>query len=346
MASGGEATWDSESAEAPVNRYALTRAEVLGVVIATAIIVVLVRFAGLPIQAGDDFLWYRNGVDRVVAGLPPYDPRLLAGSYAFNAPENFYVFNMAPWLIPIVAPFTLLPPDAGRWAWLVAMDVCTAAAIVLVLPERHRLLIAILLILSTPVLMSLVWGNLTGLVMLGVALWLRGRERGRDGVMALGLILASLKLLPAVPLALAMLREGRWRAVLASGAIVGAAVGVLMLITGRNLLVDFAQIISNIRLDERTSIAPAAFLGPASLLPIRIACGLAILVIALRSSSLLAVATMELLVCGLVTNLYVDWLLAPAFVFIFALRARDRGQAAWSTRPGASRETVARGEVA
>src|SRR6185295_13792615 len=82
MASGGEATWDSESAEAPVNRYALTRAEVLGVVIATAIIVVLVRFAGLPIQAGDDFLWYRNGVDRLVAGLPPYDPRLLAGSYA------------------------------------------------------------------------------------------------------------------------------------------------------------------------------------------------------------------------------------------------------------------------
>ena len=321
--SGGQATAATSEPPAPLSRYALTRAEAIGVVVATAITVVLVRFAGLPIQAGDDFLWYRNGVDRLVAGLPVYDPRLLAASYSFVAPENFYAYNMAPWLIPLVAPFTLLPPDAGRWAWLVAMDICIAAAIVLVLPERHRLLIAILLILSTPVLMSLVWGNLTGLVMLGIALWLRGRERGNEPLMALGLILASLKLLPAVPLALAMLREGRWRAVAASALIVCLVVGFLSLGTGRNLLVDFAQMISNIRLEPSMSIAPAAYLGPDALLPIRIACGLAILVIALRSSSLLAVAAMELLVCGLVTNLYVDWLLAPALVLIFALRSRD-----------------------
>jgi len=326
--SGGGATGEAPGTAAPLSRYVLTPAEAVGVVVATAITVVLVRFAGLPIQAGDDFLWYRTGVDRLVAGLPPYDPRLLVGSYSFVAPENFYVYNMAPWLIPVVAPFTLLPPDPGRWAWLIAMDVCIAAAILLVLPERHRLLIAILLILSTPVLMSLVWGNLTGLVMLGIALWLRGRERGNEPLMALGLVLASLKLLPAVPLALAMLREGRWRAVAASAAVVGVVVGFLSLVTGRNLLVDFAQTISNIRLEPSMSIAPAAFLGPAALLPVRIVCGLAILVVALRSSSLLAVAAMELLVCGLVTNLYVDWLLAPALVFIFALRSRDPRRAA------------------
>ena len=326
--SGAEATAESPATAETPNRYALTRPEALGVVVATIIAVVLVRFAGLPIQAGDDFLWYRTGVDRLVAGLPPYDPRLLAGPYSFIAPENFYAYNMAPWLIPVVAPFTLLPPDTGRWAWLVAMDVCVAAAIVLVLPERHRVLIAVLLILSTPVLMSLVWGNLTGLVMLGLALWLRGRERGQEPLMALGLVLASLKLLPAVPLALAMLREGRWRSVAASAVVVGAVVGVLVLLTGRNLLVDFAQTISNIRLEPSQSIAPAAFLGPIALVPVRILCGLAILAIALRSSSLLAVAAMELLVCGLVTNLYVDWLLAPVLVFIFALRSRDPGRAA------------------
>ena len=49
--SGGGATGEAPGTAAPLSRYVLTPAEAVGVVVATAITVVLVRFAGLPIQA-------------------------------------------------------------------------------------------------------------------------------------------------------------------------------------------------------------------------------------------------------------------------------------------------------
>jgi hypothetical protein len=299
--------------------------ELVSVAIGLGVIFALVPSSSWPVKPGIDWHWYASGITNLAGGRPLYETRLLTGPYDFWTPENVYAYNMAPWVVPLMAPFAALG-DLSRWAWLVAMDLATAVALLLVLPARRRLLILALFLVSTPILMLFVWGNIGAVVILGVSLWLVGRERGSETLMAVGLVLASVKVLPAVPLVLVMLREGRWRPVIAAAIVTGAVTLTLTLATGRNVLADFALTILNIQQVEGANLAPSFYVGHTT--EIRAASIAVVALLALRQPSLVNLAVMELAVCGLVTNLYSDWLVAPAMILIFAIREIP----GWSSR--------------
>jgi hypothetical protein len=313
----------------PQFSFRVTSFELIGLGLGLAVIFALMPSSAWPVKPGIDWHWYASGIANLVGGRPLYDTRLLAGPYDFWTPENAYAYNMAPWVVPLIAPFAALG-DLSRWAWLVAMDLAIAVALLLVLPTRRRLLILALFLVSTPILMLFVWGNIGALVVLGVALWLVGRERGSERLMAVGLVLASVKVLPAVPLVLLMLRERRWRPVIAAAVVTGGVTLALTVATGRSVLADFALTILNIKPVEGANLAPSFYVG--HMTEIRAASIAAVGLLALRRPSLLTLAFMELAICGLVTNLYGDWLVAPAMILVFAIREIPE----WNSRQASS----------
>ena len=289
----------------------------LAVLIALAALA-LIPFASYPQSVGVDWLWYRNGIDRLVAGQPIYDPAWLLGPFNYVAPANYFQFNQAPWLLPIVGPFTLLPEPVATYAWLAFMDAALLLALALVLPRWPPLLAVVLL--APPVLMSLVWGNVEALVAVGVAFWIVGRRRDSTGLETAGIVLASIKVVPAIPLLLLAIRSRRWKAAAASIAIAGGVSVVVSLMGGQNILEQFIRITANIEpVVDRLNISPAAWLGASSTayLAVRVLAVLAMVLIFVRvRSELAALATLELACCFLATNLYVDWLVTPGIALL------------------------------
>jgi hypothetical protein len=108
--------------------------------------------------------------------------------------------------------------------------------------------------------------------------------------------------------------------------VTGAVTLTLTLATGRNVLADFALTILNIQQVEGANLAPSFYVGHTT--EIRAASIAVVALLALRQPSLVNLAVMELAVCGLVTNLYSDWLVAPAMILIFAIREIP----GWSSR--------------
>jgi hypothetical protein len=299
--------------------------------VASLAFVAQIPFFSLPPELGSDWWWYVTGVHNLAAGEPLYDPRLLAGPYNFVDPANIYAYNMAPWVIAMIAPFAALG-EAGRSSWLIAMDLATALAIMLCLPARHRTLAAALLLASPVALMLFAWGNVGSLVLLGVAVWLVGWRRGSNTLMAVGLVLASVKVLPAIPLALVMLRERRWVPVAAAAAVTGGVTIALMLATGRNVLEDSVLTLANIDQLAWHNLAPSLYVGHAT--EIRAACIIVIAALAMQRPRYWTIAAMELAACGLVTNLYLDWLLVPVLIGFAYFGASRQGQAGWPSRLG------------
>jgi hypothetical protein len=191
----------------------------------------------------------------------------------------------------------------------------------LALPGRHRILSTGLLLASTPVLMLLVWGNIGSIALLGVGIWFVGWRRGSDRLMGAGLLLASVKVLPAIPVALVMLREGRWRPVAAVAALAIGVTAALSAATGRNVLADFALTIGNIRQVGALNLAPSSYLGHPT--EIRIAAVAAIGLLALMRPRPWTIAAMLLATCALITNLYSDWLLLPVLVLLGSVASRS-----------------------
>lgn len=279
---------------------------------------VLILFASYPAAPGADWPWYRNGIERLIAGQPLYDPTWLAGPYDYLAPANYFQFNQVPWLIPIVAPFAVLPEPIASWVWLAFTDAAMLLALALVIPRWPPLVVIVLL--SPPVLMSLAWGNTGALVALGVALWISGQRHKSPALETAGIVLASLKVLPAIPLVLLALRARRWSAAIASALIalvVSIAVSVLV---GQNALEQFIRIAANIEpVLNRLNISPAAWLGasPTDYLVVRGIALVAVLLTMIRvKNDLAALALLELACCFLATNPYVDWLVVPGLAIL------------------------------
>lgn len=180
----------------PVSRSPATRLVLLTVLLAL-VGIVLVPFASYPSPLGSDWAWYRNGIDRLAGGQPIYDQSWLLGPFNYVGPGNVFQFNQAPWLLPIVAPFVLLPEPAAMVGWLVFMDAAVLLALALVIPNRAP--VVALVLLQPAVLMSLAWGNIEALVILGVALWIHGQRRELVRLEVIGIVLASLKVVPAIP---------------------------------------------------------------------------------------------------------------------------------------------------
>lgn len=319
---------------------------VVRTVVATAAILCLIALltgmvANYPVGLGSDWSWYRNGIDRLADGAPLYDPRMRGGPFDYVAPELFGQYNQAPWLLPLVAPLVALAEPAARVAWtgLIAVALTTAFAVLWPrdLSRASTLLLAALLIASPPILMNLAWANLHGLVILGVALWIFGRRRSSDVLMAAGLYLASLKVAPAVPLVLMALRERRLRPVVWAGLAIGMATLGVSVLNGPDTLAEFLVIPGNTNiLEDSTNLSPVV--GLEAVLPeqaaraVSAALGLggALLATLFVRNRMVALGLGQLAICAVVPNLYATWLGVPLLIGLAAsqgtgaLRMLDR----------------------
>jgi hypothetical protein len=170
---------------------------IAGVALVMLYVAPLLAFVTWPPRIGDDWLWYRDGIDRLAAGLALFEPDWLIGPFNYLDPSEYYKWNQMPWLLPLVAPFALLPEPVDRIAWTVAMAAILATAIFWVVPNRIH---AVALLVWPPSLMTIAYGNTESLVVMGVAAWLVGSRRNSELYEAAGIVLASFKIFPAIPL--------------------------------------------------------------------------------------------------------------------------------------------------
>jgi hypothetical protein len=143
---------------------------------------------------------------------------LLAGRSPYEVP----LFYNPPWTLLAVLPFALLPPAAGRAAFLVVSLVAYGYAGVRFGARPRGLL---LLLLSPPVLFNLYFSNVEWLVLLGVLL-----------PPAVGLIFVTIKpqvgMLVAVVWIVGAWRRGGWRAVARCGAPFAVLLALSLLVYG------------------------------------------------------------------------------------------------------------------
>jgi hypothetical protein len=325
--------WPNRAADR-LRRHPIEIAIVLVVVAIWSIVV-----ARYPSVIGADWIAYRDGVDRLVDGRPVYEPMLMLGPYDYVTPAFGDFFNMPPWFLAIAGPASMLSAPLDRLVWAATVAASLGIAFAITVPRRYRSTLLPVLLVFTPVWMTLAWGNATAIVVLGVALWVAGVRRGSTSLLVFGIVLASLKLVPAIPLALYLLRAGRLRPVVLAAALIGGLTIAFSLAAGQNLVHDFAVMFANIRQTPDTNLAPSVYL--ARLLPdldavliVRVVAITLIALLAFRRPSLAVVAGMELLVLALPLNVSSFWILHPmvvAFAWLGAgagLEPPDRGSAA------------------
>lgn len=189
-----------------------------------------------------DWQWYRDGMERIIAGDPLYDPRLLSGSYNQLLPELEFTWNQAPSALVVVAPFYLLPEIIRSSVFFLFSTTCAIAAVTLVWPRawstRTQILLVIVLL---PLLWAVIyWGNLITLAALGVAIAWTGYRRDADRLIVLGLVCAGLvKIFPAVVIGLWLLTRFRVRPVIIAAAIGAVSMLPAVLYGGPSVVVDF-----------------------------------------------------------------------------------------------------------
>ncbi|MEO8272635.1 MAG: glycosyltransferase family 87 protein, partial [Chloroflexota bacterium] len=163
---------------------------------------------------GSDWRWLQDGYDRLAQGLPLTRPEYVAGPWSqFPPPAHSptYAWSLhPPYSATVYAPFLLVPEAVRQLVWTATMALAFLGAILVAWPRRlwwGTGLLLLALFLHPPVdglwlglIDQVHYGNPNALVALGVALVWLGRRRGSMSLMAIGLILASLKILPAATL--------------------------------------------------------------------------------------------------------------------------------------------------
>jgi alpha-1,2-mannosyltransferase len=179
---------------------------------------------------GFDFTSYYRAGGRVLDGLDPYGPSMLAGPVDA---KGFGPYRYPPPLALMVAPLARLPFDVAAWIWLAFSLICLAA--VVLLDRRisarplHPLAFVVGLTLFAPFWDGLIEGNVSLMLALMYAFVLYGLVRQRAGLAGFGLAVGALvKLHPAL-LGLWLLVRGERRAVVATIIAGLALVGVSLL---------------------------------------------------------------------------------------------------------------------
>ncbi len=271
----------------------------------------------LATDIGSDWLWYRDGPARVLSGAPLYDPAGTSGAFDYLALGPRW--NQAPWALPIA--FVFYP--FGQQIWWLAMFLALVAALALAWPRLRfpwGLLLGATVALSAPIWTNIVWGNMHALVVLGYALWFVGRERGHEGLQALGIVLAGLKVVPAIPLiAWCVVRDRNPRPVA-----IGLAVSFVLCLPavaygGPSVLTDFAKTLASFAVvDSDKNLSPMRLLDPWLVRGFVI--GGCVVVLARAKSAAAGVGLLAFLTALLVSNLYVQWALGPLIAALFAFR--------------------------
>jgi hypothetical protein len=301
---------------------------------------ILVAFAPLPfilaalaasvsisVPPGSDWFWYRNGADRLLAGGPLYDPRMVAGAYDQISAAFQFHWNQVPFLAPVIIPFTIIPEPYARFFWLILTSAAIPVALYLIRPRgisRATLLILATWVVVTPaVIEGFAWGNISGLAALGCALIWRGDRDGDRRLIFAGLLLCAPKVFPAVTLGLWLLA---WRRRAALAPILGALIACLVLMipvlvaVGPGVITDFLSVTAHaaqviVRSNAAPSLYLRPYLGPDIAIALSNIAGLALLVATLVFARRIGPSGSFLLCIGaaalLVPNLWNHWLLIP-----------------------------------
>ncbi|MBI2781504.1 MAG: hypothetical protein HYX55_06895 [Chloroflexi bacterium] len=286
---------------------------------------------------GSDWRWLEDGLKRLAAGLPLTRPEYVTGpwsQFAVGAQIPTYTWSLhPPYSAVLYQPFMLVPAAIRAVTWAAVMAATLAAAVAVAWPRRlwwgTGLLIATIL-LRPPIngawlglIDQIHYANPNAIVALGVALVWIGRRRGSTALMAAGLVLASVKILPAATLGLWLLaardRPGPARkSVVVAGGIL-AVLTVIVLVQDPGAIYDMIRSQLNmVPWPGATNFAPqvrlAPLLGPdvAKLLSWVVGLGVPLLVLVRRLDGpggfLLAVSASLLLT----PQLWANWFVVPA----------------------------------
>jgi hypothetical protein len=340
---------------------------------ATILVVFGISLAGLVARLpelagasdwGSDWRWLEDGLQRLAAGEPLTRPAYVAGPFSQFVPGPTYTWSLhPPYTATLIAPSLLLPAALRAPAWTLLVAAALAAALWTAWPRglwrgTHLLVAAAflgppLVGLSAGLVDQLHYANPNGLVALGIVTTWSGRRRGSPALIALGLVLAAIKVVPAVALGtwLISTRHNR-RPSLIGLAAAGLALAAL---TAPVLLIDpgavgdtLAAWANLVPTDGATNLAPrvglASLLGltAGTLLSEGVAVALLGLVLArhLDGAGGLVIATSATLL--LTPQLWSHWFLVPAVAVLVAAgqwttlrRADETLRTAWESGPEA-----------
>jgi hypothetical protein len=221
-----------------------------------AIALAVDRFDGRSSEPREDVVaFYVAGkLLREGRGERLYDVPTVAGEEAavLGRPAGYHgglPFLNPPFVAGLFYPLTLLPYGVAQAVWLGLSVAFLAASLALLWPELRRLepkwrvVFVLAALASVPVFWSLLYGQLSTLVLLSWVASYRLLKTGREGTA--GLVLAACLIKPplAVVPALFLLTTGRWRAFAgfaAGGALLGAA--SLALVGPQTALVDYPRL--------------------------------------------------------------------------------------------------------
>lgn len=148
----------------------------------------------------DDFVAFWASARALVESGDPYDPSTVLAverTAHWTAPHAYRVWE-PPWIFPLLVPFAVLPYQFGRVLWfIVQLGAATAAADLLWRlyggdPAR-RGLAWVVTFLFAPTIIAWRTGQVSGLVLLGLAIFLVCERSGRDLAAGVALALAAMK---------------------------------------------------------------------------------------------------------------------------------------------------------
>jgi hypothetical protein len=121
-------------------------------------------------------------------------------------PKDFPPFNHPPFILPVLALVAYLEYLPAYYAWAaIQIVLCLLNAWVLlgaVPPFRDRKILFIYIVLFFPAFISILSGQDSTLLLLGISLWAYGLLKGKDRTAGLGLALATIR--PQIALLLAL----------------------------------------------------------------------------------------------------------------------------------------------
>jgi hypothetical protein len=191
-----------------------------------------------------DFVEYWGAGQLLRGGENPYDFGKLCQLEAQQGvpPEAQVVMWNPPWLLVWIFPLLLLSFSAAALTWLLLSGVIvfgSASAVWRIfaassLPNRALPLAWIATLVFLPTLSTLRMGQVSSLLLLGVAGFLYSVSRGRDFLAGAFLALTTVKLhvlyLLWIVLVWWVVRERRWRVVAGFGALLLATIAILTLL--------------------------------------------------------------------------------------------------------------------
>jgi hypothetical protein len=175
-----------------------------------------------------DFAMYWAAGRLNASGENPYDPDLvLPLEKEFDPDQDFVVFMYSPpWALSLAMPFGVLDRGVARVLWLGLHFVVVLVAAdslwrIYGGQDRHRWLAWIMPVSFIPTLYMLRWGQIGGLILLGITGFLYFEKRKRDVLAGAALALTALKphlvFLVLLAVLLWTLDRRRWGVLLGSG---------------------------------------------------------------------------------------------------------------------------------